>query len=54
MDPETLAELEELAWATYLDARDRDEKPSPRVFERWRTLWKARDLEIPLGAWDSC
>ena len=43
---DTLAEIEAIAWAAYLDTK------GPRLFEEWKRLWKLRNVEVPKGAWE--
>lgn len=42
----TLAQLESLAWAIWLDMR------TPAVLDEWRVLWRRLKAEVPAGAWE--
>ncbi len=49
---DSLVEIEELTWAMYLDMK-RQDMSTPRVFDRWKKLWKERNVPVPNGAWET-
>jgi hypothetical protein len=48
VEAETLAAIEGVAWAAWLDMR------TPALFEEWKRLWAQRQphVHVPAGAWE--